>query len=46
MAFDDMGDETNGLMAEGSIRHEQGEVNVGLLQLRAIAGASSFSTSG
>jgi hypothetical protein len=33
MAFDDMGDETNGLMAEGSIRHEQGKVNVGLLQV-------------
>jgi hypothetical protein len=33
MALDDMGDETDGLVAEGSIRDKQGKVNVGLLQL-------------
>ena len=33
MAFDDMGDETDGLVAERSIRNEQSKVNAGLLQL-------------
>src|SRR5262245_45437935 len=32
-AFDDMGDETDGLMAEGSIRDEQSQINGRLLQL-------------
>ena len=32
LAFDDMGDETDGLMAEGSIGHEQREVDLDLLQ--------------
>jgi hypothetical protein len=33
MAFDDMGDETDGLVAEGSIGDQQSKVNAGLLQL-------------
>jgi hypothetical protein len=33
MAFDNMGDETDGLMAEGSVRDEQCQINVGALQL-------------
>ena len=33
MAFDDMGNETDGLMAEGSIGDKQGKVNMGFLQL-------------
>ena len=33
MAFDDMGDETDGLMAEGSVWDEQCQVNAGLPQL-------------
>jgi hypothetical protein len=33
MTFDDMGDETDGLVAEGSVRDEQCQVNAGLLQL-------------
>jgi hypothetical protein len=32
MAFDDMGDETDGLMAERSVRDEQCQVNAGLLE--------------
>ena len=32
-ALDHVGDETDGLMAEGSIGDKQGEVNVGLLEL-------------
>jgi hypothetical protein len=31
MAFDDMGDETDGLMAEWSVGNQQGQVNPGLL---------------
>jgi hypothetical protein len=31
VAFDDMGDETNGLMAERSIGDEQCQINAGLL---------------
>ena len=33
MAFDDMGNETDRLMAEGSIGDKQGKVNIGFLQL-------------
>jgi hypothetical protein len=33
MTLDDMGDETDGLVAEGSVGDEQSKVNVGLLQL-------------
>ena len=33
MAFDNMGDKTDGLMAERSIGHEQGKVNGDLFQL-------------
>ncbi len=33
LAFDHMGDETDGLMAEGSIGHEQSEIDLGLLQV-------------
>jgi hypothetical protein len=32
MAFDGMGDETDGLVAEGSIGDQQGKINVGLLE--------------
>jgi len=31
LAFDDMGDETDGLMAERSVGHEQGEIDLCLL---------------
>jgi hypothetical protein len=31
MALDDVGDETNGLMAEGSIGDKQRQINGGLL---------------
>jgi len=33
MAFDDVSDETDGLMAEGSIGDKQSQINGGLLQL-------------
>lgn len=33
VAFDDMGDETDGLMAERSIGHEQGEVDLRLFHI-------------
>jgi hypothetical protein len=29
-AFNDVGDETDGLMAKGSIRHQQGEIDVSI----------------
>jgi len=32
IAFDGMGDETDGLVAEGSIGDQQGKVNAGLLE--------------
>ena len=32
MAFDDMGNKTDGLMAEGSIGYKQSQINGGLLQ--------------
>ena len=32
MAFDDMGDEIDGLVAEGLIEDQQGKVNAGLLE--------------
>ena len=31
MAFDDMGDETDGLMTEGSVGDKQSQVNIGSL---------------
>jgi hypothetical protein len=32
VTLDDMGDETDGLVAEGSIGDQQGKINVGLLE--------------
>ena len=32
VTLDDMGDETDGLVAEGSIGYEQGEIDFGLAQ--------------
>ena len=32
-AFDHVSDETDGLMAEGSVGHEKGEIELGLLEL-------------
>ena len=36
--FDHMGDETDGLVAEGSIGHEQSEIDLGLLQIAGDGG--------
>jgi hypothetical protein len=38
LAFDDVGDETNGLMAEGSVRHQQSQIDLCVLQITGDGG--------